>query len=533
MGLAGLDALGDYLDRLRDDDEERRQVVRDLLIGVTTFFRDPDAFEALKAEAIDAILAASGPDGAVRAWVAGSATGEEAYSLAILLLEALAARGGGPPVQVFATDVDEEAIRAARRGLYTDEDLGGVPSPLRERDFEPLEGGGYRVTAALRDAVSFAVHDVCGDPPFHRMHLVSCRNLLIYLRPDVQERVLRLFHFALRAGGVLLLGGSESPPLGGEWFRPISKKWRIYRRLEGRRAAPEPLARGRPPRVEPPWHNVPTGAIEPTAADVARRAILEAVVPPSVVVGGDDRPLYLHGELGPYLVLPRGEPRLDVLQMLRPHLAGPGPDRHPPLPSRGPGRGRRRRRRRRPGPDPRDRPPGRGRPPRRRRRAPELRADRPRGRGPGDRPAPGRRRRRRGPRLGRAPARAAGRPRGPPAHRRGAGDEQRGAARLARGGAVDERGAPVGQRGAGGDHRGAPLAERGPRPGQRRAEREGRAAGRGPRRPGQLLRQHEPGDGDGRRRADDPPLHAGGLVAAAARRPATSAGRWRTSPSTC
>lgn len=255
------------LDLLRENREEVTALTKDLLIGVTGFFREPEAFEALDSEVIAKLVGAKGPDAPLRAWVPRCTTGEEAYSIAILLSERLSAAQRACPVQVFATDIDEGALSVGRSGIYP-ENIAADIRPQRLQRFFTQQNQHYRVNKSIRESVLFAVQDVAGDPPFSNMDLISCRNLLIYLEPEVQGKVLALFHFALNEGGYLFLGGAESVGRHEELFRPLSKKWRIFRRLGGPRSVVElpilPAGSGRGPSARG-WPNSHTGSFSKTS----------------------------------------------------------------------------------------------------------------------------------------------------------------------------------------------------------------------------------------------------------------------------
>src|SRR5205823_1006089 len=207
--LAAVDDSGRYLDMLRQDSVEIELLAKDLLINVTSFFRDPKAFELLAKEVIPDLVHRHPSDRPLRIWVAGCSTGEETYSLAMLFLEEIAAAKRNIKLQVFASDVDEDAVALAREGRYPESIAADMP-PVRLARFFTQEEHSYRVVPELREVVVFTVQDVLADPPFSRLDLISCRNLLIYLRSEAQEKVLLLFHFALNEGGVLMLGSSET-----------------------------------------------------------------------------------------------------------------------------------------------------------------------------------------------------------------------------------------------------------------------------------------------------------------------------------
>ena len=229
MAKAGIADPGSYIRKLTADAAELESLGHDLLINVTEFFRDASAFEALATSIIPEMVSVQPPDQPLRIWVPGCSTGEEAYSLAILFLEAIAISKRNITLQVFASDVDVHSIAFARAGIYGQE-IESQVSPERLRFFFK-EGDRYRVIRDLREAVVFTVQDLLADPPFSRLDLISCRNVLIYLQPSAQEQILSLFHFALRGGGVLFLGRSETAGKFTARFEPINKKQRIYRHL--------------------------------------------------------------------------------------------------------------------------------------------------------------------------------------------------------------------------------------------------------------------------------------------------------------
>lgn len=226
MRVCGLASLDDYLGVLRASPAEADALFRELLISVTHFFRDPEAMAALALQVLP--RACQRPaERAVRIWVPGCATGEEAYTLAMLAFESLDGLAAAPRLQVFASDVDEDALAVARRGVYPDAIAGDV-SPARLKRFFDRGAGGYVVKPALREAILFTRHDILQDPPFTRLDLISCRNLLIYLEADVQSRLFALFHFALRQRGYLFLGGSEALGDSTRLFAAIDRKARLF-----------------------------------------------------------------------------------------------------------------------------------------------------------------------------------------------------------------------------------------------------------------------------------------------------------------
>jgi two-component system CheB/CheR fusion protein len=293
---------------------------RELLIGVTSFFRDPQAFESLQEQVIRRLLAGT-PGRRVRVWVPGCSTGEEAYSLAILFRESLDEVKQHFQVQVFATDLDVEAVEVARAGIYPDSIAADVSSERLGRFFTQ-ENNTYRVNKTIRDLVVFAKQDVLRDPPFSRIDLISCRNLLIYLSGDAQKKVLPLFHYALNQGGYLFLGNSETVGESMDLFAGVDRKWKVFRRQDvaASRVAitthvPLPVAEGAAGRGRA---GSAGGAASPGGVrDLAQQVLLEEYVPASVLINAEFDVLYIHGRTGKYLELAEGGASLNLLHMTR------------------------------------------------------------------------------------------------------------------------------------------------------------------------------------------------------------------------
>src|SRR5271155_5466033 len=317
MTLASVDDSGRYLEMLREDSDELKLLAKDLLINVTSFFRDPKAFELLAEEVIPDLVRRHPSDQPLRIWVAGCSTGEETYSLAMLFLEEIAAAKRNVRLQVFASDVDEDAIALAREGRYP-ESVAADVSPVRLGRFFTLEEHGYRVVPELRGVVVFTVQDVLADPPFSRLDLISCRNLLIYLRPEAQEKVLLLFHFALSEGGVLMLGGSETVGSLDDRFEPVSKAQRIYRQIGHIRPGEVdfPIGSGGSARAIWPGRH-PAAARGISARDLTQRLLLETYAPASVLINRKFECLYYSGSTDRYLRVAAGEPSRDLFAMAR------------------------------------------------------------------------------------------------------------------------------------------------------------------------------------------------------------------------
>jgi two-component system CheB/CheR fusion protein len=231
MSLHKLESAARYLQLLERDREEVLGLYRDILIHVTHFFREPESFVALKEVVFPRIVADRGPDQPLRVWVPGCSTGEEAYSLAIALLEFLGTSATTLPIQIFATDISDAAIERARSGAYPTAIESNV-SPERLRRFFSAQDGGYRVIQPVRDMCVFARQDLTRDPPFSRLDLIVCRNVLIYLGPSLQKRLMGVFHYALKPNGFLMLGQAESIGSSAQYFAP-ERNHKIYRRKAG------------------------------------------------------------------------------------------------------------------------------------------------------------------------------------------------------------------------------------------------------------------------------------------------------------
>jgi len=320
MVLASIEAddMQRYLEMLRGDASELDRLAKDLLINVTRFFRDPEAFEILAEHVIPDLVQNQSPDQPLRIWVVGCSTGEETYSLAMLFSERIAVAKRNVRLQVFASDVDPDVVAAAREGLYQ-EAIEADVSPGRLARFFTKEENGYRISPDLRSLVVFAVQDVLADPPFSHLDMISCRNLLIYLRPEAQATAVALFHFALRGCGLLLLGSSETVGGAEGRFEVVSKPARIYRRIgqsrPGEIAFAMRTAAGDRGAVSPGRIKAPSRQAE--LAEFCRRLVVEAYAPAAVLISSDDECLFALGPTDRYLQVPAGQPTHDLLAMAR------------------------------------------------------------------------------------------------------------------------------------------------------------------------------------------------------------------------
>jgi two-component system CheB/CheR fusion protein len=320
MAMASIESgdMDRYLDVLRSDPIELGNLTKDLLINVTSFFRDAPVFDYLAAKIVPDLVRNHSPDQPLRIWIAGCSTGEETYSLAMLFREQITMSRRRIKLQVLASDINREAVESARDGLYP-ESIKADVSPPRLARFFTKEDHGYRISSELRSSVVFTVQDLLADPPFSRLDLVSCRNLLIYLRPEAQAKVIALFDFALRDGGVLLLGSTETVGNLDGRFEVIAKPQRLYRHIgRGRpgdlRFAASPVDGTWAPRSRAP---APTGPRPALHADLCRRLVMETYAPAAVLINRKYDCLYSLGPIDAYLRVAPGLPAHGLLAMAR------------------------------------------------------------------------------------------------------------------------------------------------------------------------------------------------------------------------
>ncbi len=320
MLLNRIASADDYVALLERSPEEAQKLFRDVLIHVTRFFRDPESFDLLKSEIFPKALARLEEHDSIRVWVAGCSTGEEAYSTGIALLEALGEDRRRIPIQIFATDVSEQAVEVARRGEYPASIAGEVSSERLEKFFDPTDDGRHRVKPFVRDLCVFARQDLTRDPPFSRLDLVVCRNVLIYLGPPLQQRLMSIFHYALKPEGYLLLGSAESIGQRTDLFAAAHRKQKAFVRQERaiRSHLDFPLG-GRSGGGGVPPTSPGRGAPARMQGEVTQ-ALLARYAPAAVVVGGDLTILHYRGQTGRYLEPPPGDPTLNVLRMAKPGL---------------------------------------------------------------------------------------------------------------------------------------------------------------------------------------------------------------------
>jgi two-component system CheB/CheR fusion protein len=322
MQVTRADDLPAYYEVLRENTNEARALLDDLLISVTSFFRDHDAFETLRTQVLPELFEGREPNERIRIWVSGCATGEEAYSIAMLLLEEAAKREFHPPIQIFGSDLDTRALVVAREGVYPTSIEADV-SEDRLRRFFIREGRGYRVRQELRDVILFAVHDLIKDPPFSHVDLISCRNLLIYLDRDLQDAVCTTCYYALNPGGFLMLGTSETADSPPGFFRSVDRNARIYKSTAQSGDKPRLLPRLLGPISISDQVGLVPRQLSPSAAlgeAVLHRRALEDMAPPSILVDDMHRVIHLSENAGRY-ILPSGGPLSgDMVDLVRPEL---------------------------------------------------------------------------------------------------------------------------------------------------------------------------------------------------------------------
>ena len=318
--LTNMDAYARYL---QENPAEVQVLFKELLINVTSFFRDPEAFASLSKEVLPKMFENKPENYIFRVWVPGCASGEEAYSLAMLFREYMEVIKQDFKIQIYATDIDDDAIATARAGIYP-ENISIDVSPDRLRRFFAKEDTGFRIKKEIREIVIFAIQNVIKDPPFTNMNLISCRNLMIYLDTELQDRVIPTFHYALRQGGVLLLSPSEGIGNFTDLFTPLDKKWKIYLTKTSLSSARTPVGQrfawtGDKPGAEPvePLHR----KMKMNFAELIKRVLLQSYAPPSVIANDKGNIIYVHGDTGKYLQPAQGKASLNVIDMAREGLS--------------------------------------------------------------------------------------------------------------------------------------------------------------------------------------------------------------------
>ncbi|CRI63479.1 putative regulator protein containing CheR-and CheB-like domains [Thiocapsa sp. KS1] len=322
MAVHRIDRLAEYVRYLQAEPEEIARLFDDLLISVTGFFRELEAFDALREKVFPVLFAEPGAERPVRVWVPGCATGEEVYSIAIAMIDYLGDRATGTHIQIFGTDIDAKAIEKARAGLFADPLLAHLTPEQLKRFFVKVAGG-YEVAKRVRDLCVFAVQNLVKDPPFSRLDLVSCRNLMIYFGPPLQKQALQIFHYALEPNRFLMLGSSESIGARADLFALLDHKAKIYaKKSNAPRLDPALMPRAFQSPRDLPFVPAAAGANEPIdLTEATDRMILKHYGPPGVVVSGDLDILLFRGETGRYLDPIPGTATLNLLKLARRELA--------------------------------------------------------------------------------------------------------------------------------------------------------------------------------------------------------------------
>ncbi len=320
MHLHQIIDMADYVAFLQRNEQEVDTLSKELLIGVTSFFRDPDAYDILAHKILQPFLNERPNDYTLRAWVPGCSTGEEAYSIAIVIQECLDNIKHHINVQIFGTDIDEQAIETARRGLY----LSGINvdvNPERLKRFFIKENDRYRIKKSIREMLVFAAHNVIMDPPFTKLDLISCRNLLIYFGPELQKKILPAFHYSLKEDGILFLGPSETTGQSDHFFTVLDKKWKIFRRSHSAGATPRSLNLHK--AVNPIINNdVKIPNIIQKTEELSMLQLVEAILkhssaPPCAIIDAKNNIIYVHGKLGKYLEPAEGKFSVNIVDMVR------------------------------------------------------------------------------------------------------------------------------------------------------------------------------------------------------------------------
>ena len=322
MSVHKIEKIVSYVHFLQGNPKEVEILFKELLIGVTNFFRDAQVWEKLKEKVFPAIISHQQPGSVLRAWITGCSTGEEAYSLAIIFKEALAKANqhGGPSLQIFATDIDADVIEIARKGLFP-ANIAADVSPDRLNRFFISSDEGYRIKTEIREMVVFAQHNITLHPPFTRIDILSCRNLLIYMDSELQKKLIGMFYYSINPDGILLLGSSETPGSQNHLFTPVDSKLKIYRRTLSNHLPevfdfPSSFSRSKSPVAKSPapnWHSL-------NIQTLADQLLLEHYAPSGVLVNEYGDIIYIHGHTGKYLEPAVGKANLNIFAMLREDL---------------------------------------------------------------------------------------------------------------------------------------------------------------------------------------------------------------------
>ena len=321
MDVHQLEHVSNYVRYLQENPREVETLFKELLIGVTRFFRDPEAFQILKEEILPEYLRDKPDNHSIRVWVPGCSSGEEAYSVAMIISECMEKLDQQFNAQIFATDIDADAIAMARVGIYPKSITDDVNAARLERFFSKVDST-YRVKKGVREMLVFAPHDIIKDPPFTKLDLICCRNLLIYMDSVLQKKLLPLFHYSLKPQGILFLGPSETIAGSVDLFSALDRKWRIFTRRNSAAAGhtvlefPPMRSAEKAPAIHP-WKGGETGIRE-----LAEGFLIKSYAPPSVLINGKGDIQYIHGRTGKYLEPAQGEAKLNIFDMAREGLRG-------------------------------------------------------------------------------------------------------------------------------------------------------------------------------------------------------------------
>jgi len=324
LAIHQIKGLSDYILYLQKNPAEIDVLFKNLVIGVTSFFRDPEAYDVLKEKVLPELLSAKEPDMTIRVWVAGCSTGEEAYSLGMILCETMDKIKKQFNVQIFATDIDAMAVDTARKGIYP-ESIGADVSSERLNRFFTKEQGFFKVNKKLRDMVVFSIQNTIKDPPFSRLDLASCRNMMIYMDSVLQKKIIPLFHYALNPGGILFLGTSESIGEHTDLFQPLNSKWKLFEGKKGVGGTESPRPTEINYRVQQKVESDVKNKLPATGAVQAmvEQAILDEYAPAGVLISDSYEILHFVGKTDRYLVPPTGKASFNILNMAREDIKHP------------------------------------------------------------------------------------------------------------------------------------------------------------------------------------------------------------------
>jgi len=320
MVLHKISSLRQYLKHLHENRTEVMALCEDLLIHVTSFFREPDAFRALKDTVLPRIFRNKAPSEPLRVWVAGCSTGEEVYSIAITVLEYLQQHKTSVPIQIFGTDVSEAVLEPARAGIYSESAMSAV-SAARTREFFVRADGGYQIIKRVREMCIFARQDLTKNPPYSRLDLLTCRNVLIYMEPVLQKRVITVLHYALKPHGFLMLGKSESISGFSELFTPVGRKHKIYSKKSSSNRPALEMPAAQPQHAPAEMSETPDTLARFDPQKEADRIVMNHYAPAGLVASSDLQILHFRGNVAPYLAPSPGQASLSLLKMVRPEFA--------------------------------------------------------------------------------------------------------------------------------------------------------------------------------------------------------------------